>query len=55
MYRWSKKDLENISNIDFAIAILNERRNTLTNPYSYLSRKIAETISELQKIKEAQK
>lgn len=52
MSRWTKKELEHLDNITFAIAILNERRQSTSNPYSLLNQKISETIKELEKIKE---
>ena len=53
MKRLTKLELENISEINFAIAILNDYGKTL-NPYSPLSKKIAETIHYLRQIREAQ-
>lgn len=52
MSRWSKKELEQLDNITFAIAILNERRQNTCNPYSLLNQKISKTARELEKIKE---
>lgn len=52
MNRWSKKELEQLDNITFAIAILNERRQNTTNPYSLLNQKISEAVRELEKTKE---
>lgn len=52
MSRWTKAELEKISDIDFAIAVLNERRGTTTNAYSLLNQKISRTIRTLEKIKE---
>ena len=46
-----KKQLEEIDNIAFAIAILNERRQSTSNPYSLLNQKISSAIGELEKIK----
>lgn len=49
-FRWTKKDLANIDDIDFAIAILDERASDL-NPYSFLAQKINKTRKTLQNIK----
>lgn len=51
MNKWTKKQLEELDNITFAIAILNERRQSTTNPYSFLNRKINKAIAELEEIK----
>ncbi len=51
MNKWTKKQLEELDNITFAIAILNERRQSTTNPYSLLNQKISSAICELEKIK----
>ena len=40
---WTMKQLDEIDDIDFAIAILNERAKKL-NPYAPLSEKIHKTI-----------
>ena len=48
---WTMKQLDEISEIDFAIAVLNERRRKL-NPYAPLSKKIAKTIAKLESLKE---
>ena len=48
MQTWTIKDLDEISDIDFAIRILQERYNKLTNVYSPLSKKIAQTIRTLE-------
>lgn len=52
MNRWSKKELEQLDNITFAIAVLNERRQSTSNAYSLLNQKISAAIKELEKIKE---
>lgn len=44
---WTIERLTKIKDLDFAITILNERRNRLTNIYSPLSQKLGETISSL--------
>lgn len=51
MDRWTMEDLERTDDIDFAIAILNERRAKLT-PYSPLGTKLTETVHTLNTIKE---
>ena len=48
MKRWTKQELETISDKDFIIQILNERRWQLTNFYSPLFVKISEVINRLQ-------
>ncbi len=48
---WTIKRLNNTSDIDFAISILNERRNKLTNPYAPLSSKIARAIATLERLR----
>ncbi|MGF7011992.1 hypothetical protein M2146_002546 [Lachnospiraceae bacterium PF1-22] len=50
MDRWTKDTLKEISDLDFAIAILNERKNKL-NCYSPLSEKINKTIRKLEVLK----
>lgn len=40
MKRWTKSELEGMSDLKFAFCILNERRNNL-NPYSPLAKKLA--------------
>lgn len=45
---WTIKELDEISDIDFAIRILRERYNKLTNVYSPLSKKISRTIATLE-------
>ena len=50
MDRWTIKELEEISELDFAIAILNERSMGL-NPYAPLNKKINATIKKLESLK----
>ena len=50
MERWTIKELNNTSDIDFAISILNERRNGLTNPYSPISRKLDKAMQTLESV-----
>lgn len=51
MQTWTIKELDNISDIDFAIRILRERHNKLTNVYSPLSKKLAEAMNTLEKLR----
>lgn len=53
MDRWTIKQLKEISNIDFAIAILNERKMKIC-PYSPLGVKLSDTIQSLVYIKKIQ-
>ena len=55
MERWTKKQMDSMSDIDFAIAILNERKNALSNPYSPLSDKLGKAIKALSTINTANK
>jgi hypothetical protein len=50
MERWTMKGLEEISELDFAIALLNERDHGLTNAHAPLGVKIAKTVKYLQQI-----
>lgn len=45
---WTIKELNETDNLQFAICILNERKNKLTNPNSPLSNKIREAVAELE-------
>ena len=49
---WTMKQMDKMSELDFAIAILNERRNKLTNIYSPLSVKIGKTVKYLEQLSE---
>ena len=49
--KWTIKQLKNISDIDFAICILNERKKTLTNPYSPMNERINKAIKGLENLK----
>lgn len=49
MDRWKMSKLKEISSVDFAIAILRERREKIT-PYSPLGVKIAEAQMDLAKM-----
>lgn len=40
MERWTKESLENLSDLDFAIAILNERKDKVSNFHSPLYQKL---------------
>lgn len=50
MERWTIKDLNNISDIGFAIRILNERRTKL-NPFSPLASKLSNAVATLEKLR----
>lgn len=50
MDRWTKKQLEEISDLDFAICILTERRNKVS-PYSPLGLKLDQARHTLNKIR----
>ena len=54
MEKWTIELLKNTDNIDFAICILNERKNKLTNIYSPLSKKISQSIALLQLLESAE-
>lgn len=47
MERYAKKQLEEMSDLQFAKCILQDRLNSLTNPYSPLSTKLRVTINKL--------
>ena len=49
---WTIEQMEKMDDLSFAIAILNERRNKLTNVYSPLSEKLKKAIGELERLKE---
>jgi hypothetical protein len=51
MNRWTMKELEEIDDIGFAIAILNERLADLSNPYAPLAKKIEEAIKTLKSLR----
>lgn len=51
MDRWTKKELETIDDIDFAICILDERRRGVV-PYSPLGQKLSKAAHTLSKLKE---
>lgn len=51
MRKWTKEELQNEDNIDFAILELASMRNKLTNPYSPKAKKYSRTINELQEIR----
>lgn len=50
MDRWTMKELKETDDIDFAICILNERRNTIT-PYSPLGIKLSNAVHTLSELK----
>lgn len=47
MERWTIKQLSEIDDVSFTIAMLNERANDLKNPYSPLSKKIRKAVATL--------
>lgn len=49
--RWKTKEIESMDSIQFAITILNERKNKLTNPYSPLCEKLATAVRDLEGLK----
>lgn len=51
MDRWTKSDLNSLNDLDFAICILNERRNKLTNPCSPLYTKLSNAVNQLERFK----
>lgn len=55
MNDWTIKRLDEISDIDFTICILNERNNKLTNIYSPLAMKLDRAVKTLEKLKEVNK
>lgn len=54
MKRWTTKELENTGDLTFAICILNERRNSLANPYSPLAQKLSKAVRTLEDIQAEQ-
>lgn len=50
MERWTMEQLERTDDLDFAICILNERRNRL-NPYSPLAMKLGKAVNAIGNIK----
>nr|DAL85249.1 MAG TPA: hypothetical protein [Caudoviricetes sp.] len=48
MSRWTIEQLKKIDDLEFAVSILNERRNELTNIYSPLSEKLARAARVLE-------
>ena len=50
MERWTKKQLNSLSDLRFAQAILQERRNGLTNPYSPLALKLGRAAAKLDEL-----
>ena len=51
MDRWTMEQMSKLDSVDFAIAILNERRNKVT-PYSPLGQKCLNSAHELSGMKE---
>lgn len=54
MDRWTIKQLESTSDLRFTIAILNERLNKLTQPYSPLANKLRSAVSKLEELAAAE-
>ena len=52
MKRWKMKEMEQMSALDFAVKILMERENGLTNVYAPLGVKIIETVRYLEQLGE---
>lgn len=50
MERWTMKELDMTRELDFAIAILNERERGLTNAHAPLGVKIAKTVKYLEEL-----
>lgn len=50
MERWTIKQLNSLSDLRFAQAILNERLNRLTQPYSPLARKLRSAAAKLDEL-----
>ena len=49
--RYTKKEMEKLDDIDFAICILNDRRNKCTNFYSLLSQRLQKSVLGLRELK----
>jgi len=49
---WTIEQMKNMDDLSFAITILNERRNKLTNVYSPLSQKLGKAIKTLENLRE---
>lgn len=52
MYRWTIEKLKETGDRDFAICILNERLNRLSNPYSPFANKLRDTIANMEEEQE---
>lgn len=50
MERWTIKQLNSLSDLRFAQAILNERLNRLTQPYSPLASKLRSAAAKLDEL-----
>ena len=55
MKRWKMKEMEQMSALDFAVKILMEKENGLTNAYAPLGVKIIETVKYLEQLSETVK
>lgn len=47
-YRFTINQLKEITDKDFLMTLLNERKNSLSNPYSPLSQRLNATIARLE-------
>lgn len=47
MKRWNKKELAEMSSVDFIIEVLKERWGKCTNPYSPLAERLERVINKL--------
>jgi len=54
MDRWTIKQLNETSDLRFAMAILNERVNKLTQPYSPLASKLRSAVAKLEELADAE-
>lgn len=52
MRRYTIKELQSMTAIQFAISVLRDRKSTTTNCHSPLAQKIDETVNELKRIEE---
>jgi len=50
-HRWTQKELEEIDTVDFAIRVIQERQESITNVYTPLNQKLNHAKTELEDIK----
>lgn len=55
MRRYTKADLESMSDIELAISVVNERLYGLTNPYSILSERLKKAVRALEEMEAERK